>query len=62
MTTIKPAQAEQFLADVAAKIHRMRVKHRRFVGNLIERDIAACRIEAEIGWNTPSRLTRLKSR
>ena len=60
MTTIKPAQAEQFLADVAAKIHHMQVKHRRFVGNLIERDIAACRIEAEIGWEYAKQVDKIE--
>jgi DNA modification methylase len=61
MTTIKPAQAAQFLADVAAKIHRMQAKHRRIVGSLVERDIAACRILAEIGWEYAKRVDKIEA-
>jgi DNA modification methylase len=61
MTTIKPARAATYLADVVAKIHRMQSRHHRIVGSLVDRDIAACRVLAEIGWEYARQVDKIEA-
>jgi hypothetical protein len=55
MTSMSPIKAAQFLTDVAASLRRMHSRFCRLDGNLVENDIAARRIEADIGWESPGR-------
>lgn len=60
MTTIKPARAAAFLADVAANLRQMTAKVNRLDKSLVEEDIAGRRIEANIGLKFFEQMSRIE--
>src|SRR4051794_8933017 len=49
MTTLAPAKAAQFLSDLTAKLRRLESKRIAADGSQVEADIAARKVDAEIG-------------
>jgi site-specific DNA-methyltransferase (cytosine-N4-specific) len=54
------AQANQFLPQATAALHRMQVKVDRLDGGLVEQDIAARKQEAQIGWEFAKLVDRIE--
>jgi DNA modification methylase len=54
------AQANQFLPQTAAALHRMQVKVLRLDGSLVENDIAARKQEAQIGFEFAKLVDRIE--
>jgi hypothetical protein len=61
MTSMNPIKAAQFLTDIAATFRKMHSRFSRLDGNLVEQDIAARRIEADIGFEFARVVDRIEA-